>query len=107
MRVGIREWAETIVIFLAGGIPQGEFDVLAIDLNIGHIVLKDSWDIDLKYGAMSGTESQSLLKWKCAELYMRRDGFGEADQRNQIRATGGGRRHGLPLGRYPWRKHWR
>jgi hypothetical protein len=68
VRVGIRKRAKTIVVFLARGIPQGEFDVLAIDLNIGNIVLKDSWDIDLKYRAMSGTESWSSLKWKCAEL---------------------------------------
>lgn len=47
MRVGVREWAETIVIFLTRRIPQGELDVFAINLNIGYVVLEYSWHINL------------------------------------------------------------
>jgi hypothetical protein len=47
VRVGVRERAETVVILLAGGIPEGEFDVLAVNLDIGDVVLKDGGDIDL------------------------------------------------------------
>ena len=48
MGVGVREGAKAIVIFLTGGIPQGEFDVLSVHLYIGHVVLKNSGDIDLQ-----------------------------------------------------------
>lgn len=47
MRVGVREGAETIVVFLAGGIPKGKLDVLAIDLNVGDVVLENGRDVDL------------------------------------------------------------
>ena len=45
--VGVGERAETVVILLAGGIPEGELDVLAIDLDIGDVVLENSGDVDL------------------------------------------------------------
>jgi hypothetical protein len=32
---------------LAGRIPEGQLDVLAINLDIGNVVLKDGWDVDL------------------------------------------------------------
>jgi hypothetical protein len=47
MRVGVGERAESIVVFLAGGIPQGQLDVLAVDLDIGDVVLEDGGDVDL------------------------------------------------------------
>ena len=47
MRVGIGERAEAVVVFLAGGIPQGQLDVLAVDLDIGDVVLEDGRDVDL------------------------------------------------------------
>ena len=47
VRVGVGERAETVVILLAGGIPEGELDVLAIDLDIGDVVLENSGDVDL------------------------------------------------------------
>jgi len=46
--VGVGERAETVVIFLAGGIPEGELDVLAIDLDVGDVVFEDSGDVDLR-----------------------------------------------------------
>ncbi len=48
MRVGVGERAETVVIFLASRIPEGELDMLAIDLDIGDIILKDSGHVDLR-----------------------------------------------------------
>ena len=48
VRVGVRQRAQTVVILLAGGIPEGELDVLAVDLDIGDVVLKDGGDVDLE-----------------------------------------------------------
>lgn len=47
--VGVRvaERPETIIILLASRIPQRQFDVLAIDLHIGNVVLEDSRHVDL------------------------------------------------------------
>ena len=47
MGIRVRQWTETIVIFLTCRIPQGQFDVFAIDLDIGNVILENSWDIDL------------------------------------------------------------
>lgn len=48
MGVGVGERAETVVILLAGGIPEGELDVLAVDLDVGDVVLEDGGDVDLE-----------------------------------------------------------
>jgi hypothetical protein len=48
VRVGVRKRAETVVIFLASGIPEGELDVLAVHLDIGDVVLEDGGDVDLE-----------------------------------------------------------
>ena len=48
VRVGVRERAETVVIFLTSGIPEGKLYVLAIHLDIGDIVLEDGGDVDLE-----------------------------------------------------------
>ena len=47
VRVGVGEGAETVVILLAGGIPEGELDVLAVNLDVGDVVLEDGGDVDL------------------------------------------------------------
>jgi hypothetical protein len=47
VRVRVGERAEAVVIFLTSSIPEGELDVLAINLNVGDIVLEDGWDVDL------------------------------------------------------------
>jgi hypothetical protein len=47
VRIGVGERAESVVVFLAGGIPQGQLNVLAIDLDVGNVVLKDGRDVDL------------------------------------------------------------
>jgi len=48
--VWIAEGPETIVIFLASGIPKGEFNVLSVDFNVCDVVLEHCWDIDLDKG---------------------------------------------------------
>lgn len=45
--VGVRQRTETVIIFLASSIPKGEFNVLAINLDVGDIVLEDGRDVDL------------------------------------------------------------
>jgi hypothetical protein len=47
MRVGVRERAKTVVILLASSIPKGQLNVLAIDFDIGDVVLEDGGDVDL------------------------------------------------------------
>ncbi len=45
--VWVGERAKTVVIFLTGGIPQSQLDVLSINLDIGDVVLEDGWDVNL------------------------------------------------------------
>jgi hypothetical protein len=47
VRVGVGERAETVVILLACSIPESELDVLAVNLDIGDVVLEDGGDVDL------------------------------------------------------------
>jgi len=48
MRVGVAQGPETVIVFLACGIPQGQLDMFAVDLDIGDIVLEDSWYVYLR-----------------------------------------------------------
>jgi hypothetical protein len=48
VRVGVGKRAETVIIFLTSRIPKSELDVLAINFDIGDVVLEDSGDIDLR-----------------------------------------------------------
>lgn len=41
MRLGIGQGPETLVVFLAGRIPQRQLHWSAIDAAIGHVILKD------------------------------------------------------------------
>jgi hypothetical protein len=43
--LGIRERPETVVIFLASGIPQAEVDRLAVDHDICGVVVEDCGDV--------------------------------------------------------------
>lgn len=45
--VGVRKGTETVVIFLASRIPKGQLDVLAINLDIGDVVLENGGNVDL------------------------------------------------------------
>jgi hypothetical protein len=60
MGIGVAEGSETIIVFLAGRIPESELDVFAIDFDIGDVVLKDSRDIDLYQSKVSGWRSEYL-----------------------------------------------
>jgi hypothetical protein len=57
--VGVGQGAETVVILLASRIPEGQLDVLAIDLDIGDVVLKDSGDVDLGESALGENNQQT------------------------------------------------
>lgn len=46
--IGVREGAETVVIFLASRIPKGQLDVLAVNLDVGDIVFENGGDVDLE-----------------------------------------------------------
>lgn len=48
VRVGVGQRAQTVVIFLACGIPEGELNVLAVNLYIGNVVLENSGHVDLQ-----------------------------------------------------------
>lgn len=47
MGVGVGERTKTVVVFLASRIPQGQLDVLAVNLDVGNIVFEDGGDVDL------------------------------------------------------------
>ena len=47
VRVWVGERPETVVVFLAGRIPERELDVLAVNLDVGDVVLEDGGDVDL------------------------------------------------------------
>jgi hypothetical protein len=59
--IWVGERAETVVILLASCIPKSQLDVLSIDLNIGHIVLEDGWDVDLWESALGENNQQTSL----------------------------------------------
>jgi hypothetical protein len=47
MGVWVAERAKAVVVFLASGIPQCEFNVFSVNLYICNVVLKDGWDVNL------------------------------------------------------------
>jgi hypothetical protein len=47
VRVRVRERAQPVVVLLAGRVPERQLDVLAVDLDVGNVVLKDGGDVDL------------------------------------------------------------
>ena len=47
MRVWVAKRTKAVVVFLAGGIPQGKFNVFPVDLYICNVVLKHGGDVDL------------------------------------------------------------
>ena len=64
VRVGVGERAETVVIFLASGIPKGELDVLAVNLYIGDVVLEDGGDVDLEYTGQFDQNFDRLSRYR-------------------------------------------
>jgi hypothetical protein len=61
MRVRVGQRTEAVVIFLASSIPKGELDVLAINLDIGNVVLEDGGDVDLREGTLGENNQQTGL----------------------------------------------
>jgi hypothetical protein len=59
MRVGVRERAKTVVILLASSIPKGQLNVLAIDFDIGDVVLEDGGNVDLRESALGEDNQQT------------------------------------------------
>ena len=57
VRVGVGEGSEPVIIFLSSRIPQGQLDVLVVDLDIGDIVLENGGDVDL--------ERRDMSAWSC------------------------------------------
>jgi len=49
VRIRVTQRAETIIIFLASGIPQSQLNVLAVDFDVGNIVLKNGRDVHLYF----------------------------------------------------------
>jgi hypothetical protein len=61
MGVRVGERAETIIIFLASRIPKSKLNVLAIDLDIGNVVLEDGGDVDLRESALGEDDEKTSL----------------------------------------------
>ena len=57
--VGVRERSQSVVVLLAGGIPERELDVSSVNLNVRDVVLKDGGDVDLGEGTLKQTDSKS------------------------------------------------
>jgi len=61
MRIRIGKRAKTVVILLASGIPQSKLDVLAVDLDIGNIVLEHGRNINLGESSLREDNQQTGL----------------------------------------------
>ena len=46
----VRQWAKTIVVLLTSSIPEGQLNMLSVDLYIGDVVLEHGGNIDLRGG---------------------------------------------------------
>lgn len=65
VRVRVGKGTETIVVFLAGGIPESEFDVTAIDLDVGNVVLKNGGDVNFREGALLEWQTEGHVECRC------------------------------------------
>lgn len=61
MRVRVRQRPKTVVVLLPSSIPKGQLDMLAVDFNIGHIVLEDSGNIDFRESALREDNQEAGL----------------------------------------------
>jgi hypothetical protein len=59
--VRVREGSKTVIVLLASGIPKGQLNVLAINLDIGDVVLEDGGDVDLGESALGENNQQTGL----------------------------------------------
>jgi hypothetical protein len=70
MGVGIGERTETVVIFLTSRIPKSKLNVLAVDLNIGNVVLKNGGNVDLRVLMLDQeriTQVNSRIRWRTGD----------------------------------------
>ena len=135
MGVGVGQRTESVVIFLASRIPKGQLDVLAVNLDIGNVVLEDGGDVDLERGLATIQDAQFMCRLYglgqdvdsaavvtlCVGAERPREALGRSESTTRTQgseAQSGGRRvsretkrpskrHGgiLPRGKCPWRKH--
>jgi len=61
MRVGVRKRAQTVIVLLASGIPEGELHVLAINLDVGNVVLENGGNIDLRESTLGEDDQKTRL----------------------------------------------
>lgn len=66
VRVGVRQRTESVVVFLASSIPKGQLDVLAVDLDVGDVVLEDGRDVDLVW-VWTGKLENRARQWTCSD----------------------------------------
>lgn len=82
---------------MASRIPKSELDVLAINLDIGNVVLKDGGDVDL--------EKEKKVRTGFGAGTVAKDGCSDAGDRTCDRGLGSGSWESSPQGRCPWRRH--
>lgn len=61
--IGVREGAETVVVLLTSRIPERQLDMLAINLDVGDVVLEHGGDIDLRTQMLDNVRSVLLHAW--------------------------------------------
>lgn len=61
VRIGVRERAETVVVLLASRIPESQLDMLAVNLDVGDIVLEDGGDVDLQAQMLARPRFGSII----------------------------------------------
>ncbi|KAB8282562.1 glycine-rich protein [Yarrowia lipolytica] len=59
--VGVGQGSQSVVILLAGGIPQGQLHSSAVNLHVGHVVLKHGGHVHLREGALREDNQQTGL----------------------------------------------
>ena len=84
MRVRIRERAQTIVVLLAGGIPEGQLDMLAVDLDVGDVVLEHGGNIHLEVCTCSFSTTGASTTALRAKTHLRESSLGEDDQKTGL-----------------------
>jgi hypothetical protein len=45
MGFSVGKWSEAFIVFLAGGVPESELNMFAIDAAVGNVIFKDSGNL--------------------------------------------------------------